>query len=49
MKGNVITHNASPRTFAEMVWDDHLAVKGEGGSADLIHIYPHLLHEVTDP
>jgi 3-isopropylmalate/(R)-2-methylmalate dehydratase large subunit len=38
-----------PRTLAEKVWDDHLVVKGENGSPDLIYIDLHLLHEVTSP
>ncbi len=38
-----------PRTLAEKVWDDHLVVKGEGGSPDLIYIDLHLVHEVTSP
>jgi 3-isopropylmalate/(R)-2-methylmalate dehydratase large subunit len=38
-----------PRTLAEKVWDDHLVVKGEDGSPDLIYIDLHLLHEVTSP
>ncbi|CAN5495625.1 3-isopropylmalate dehydratase large subunit [soil metagenome] len=40
---------ASPRTLAEKVWDDHLVVKGEGGTPDLIYIDLHLVHEVTSP
>ncbi|MHA7986916.1 3-isopropylmalate dehydratase large subunit [Rathayibacter sp. CAU 1779] len=38
-----------PRTLAEKVWDDHLVVKGEDGSPDLIYIDLHLVHEVTSP
>jgi 3-isopropylmalate/(R)-2-methylmalate dehydratase large subunit len=38
-----------PRTLAEKVWDDHVVVKGEGGSPDLIYIDLHLVHEVTSP
>ncbi|TXN30106.1 3-isopropylmalate dehydratase large subunit [Lacisediminihabitans profunda] len=38
-----------PRTLAEKVWDDHLVVKGEAGSPDLIYIDLHLVHEVTSP
>ncbi|GAA3762711.1 3-isopropylmalate dehydratase large subunit [Microbacterium kribbense] len=38
-----------PRTLADKVWDDHLVVKGEDGSPDLIYIDLHLLHEVTSP
>jgi 3-isopropylmalate/(R)-2-methylmalate dehydratase large subunit len=37
------------RTLAEKVWDDHLVVKGEDGSPDLIYIDLHLVHEVTSP
>ncbi len=40
---------AHPRTLAEKVWDDHLVVKGEGGTPDLIFIDLHLVHEVTSP
>jgi 3-isopropylmalate/(R)-2-methylmalate dehydratase large subunit len=40
---------ARPRTLAEKVWDDHLVVKGEDGSPDLIYIDLHLVHEVTSP
>jgi 3-isopropylmalate/(R)-2-methylmalate dehydratase large subunit len=40
---------AAPRTLAEKVWDDHLVVKGEGGTPDLIYIDLHLVHEVTSP
>ena len=40
---------ASPRTLAEKVWDDHLVVKGESGTPDLIYIDLHLVHEVTSP
>ena len=44
------TPNASrPRTLAEKVWDDHLVVKGEDGTPDLIYIDLHLVHEVTSP
>ncbi|MDT4900415.1 MAG: 3-isopropylmalate/(R)-2-methylmalate dehydratase large subunit [Pseudonocardiales bacterium] len=38
-----------PKTLAEKVWDDHLVVKGEDGSPDLIYIDLHLVHEVTSP
>ncbi len=38
-----------PRTLAEKVWDDHLVVKGENGSPDLLYIDLHLVHEVTSP
>ena len=37
------------RTLAEKVWDDHLVVKGEDGTPDLIYIDLHLVHEVTSP
>ena len=37
------------RTLAEKVWDDHLVVKGENGTPDLIYIDLHLVHEVTSP
>ncbi|QNG19261.1 3-isopropylmalate dehydratase large subunit [Rhodococcus triatomae] len=37
------------RTLAEKVWDDHVVVRGEGGSPDLIYIDLHLVHEVTSP
>jgi 3-isopropylmalate/(R)-2-methylmalate dehydratase large subunit len=37
------------RTLAEKVWDDHLVVKGEGGTPDLLYIDLHLVHEVTSP
>ena len=40
---------AGPRTLAEKVWDDHLVVKGEDGTPDLIYIDLHLVHEVTSP
>src|SRR6201747_1508663 len=39
----------SGKTLAEKVWDDHLVVKGEDGSPDLIYIDLHLVHEVTSP
>ncbi|HEU0206929.1 MAG TPA: 3-isopropylmalate dehydratase large subunit [Pseudolysinimonas sp.] len=38
-----------PKTLAEKVWNDHLVVKGEDGSPDLIYIDLHLVHEVTSP
>ena len=41
--------SARPRTLAQKVWDDHLVVKGEDGSPDLIYIDLHLVHEVTSP
>lgn len=37
------------RTLAEKVWDDHVVVRGEDGSPDLIYIDLHLVHEVTSP
>ena len=40
---------APPRTLAEKVWNDHLVVKGESGTPDLIYIDLHLVHEVTSP
>src|SRR6186713_1598571 len=40
---------ARPKTLAEKVWDDHLVVKGEDGTPDLIYIDLHLVHEVTSP
>ena len=43
------THRPAPRTLAEKVWDDHLVVKGEDGTPDLIYIDLHLVHEVTSP
>src|ERR1700709_2187235 len=42
------THR-TPRALAEKGWDDHLVVKGEDGSPDLIYIDLHLVHEVTSP
>ena len=44
-----MTQSPHPRTLAEKVWDDHLVVKGENGSPDLIYIDLHLIHEVTSP
>jgi len=41
--------NTKPRTLAEKVWEDHLVVKGEDGTPDLIYIDLHLVHEVTSP
>jgi 3-isopropylmalate/(R)-2-methylmalate dehydratase large subunit len=41
--------SARSRTLAEKVWDDHLVVKGEDGTPDLIYIDLHLVHEVTSP
>jgi 3-isopropylmalate/(R)-2-methylmalate dehydratase large subunit len=38
-----------PLTLAEKIWNDHLVVKGEDGSPDLIYIDLHLVHEVTSP
>ncbi len=40
---------SAPKTLAEKVWNDHLVVKGEDGSPDLIYIDLHLVHEVTSP
>ncbi|CAM3751862.1 3-isopropylmalate dehydratase large subunit [Smaragdicoccus niigatensis] len=40
---------STPRTLAEKVWDQHVVVKGENGSPDLIYIDLHLVHEVTSP
>jgi 3-isopropylmalate/(R)-2-methylmalate dehydratase large subunit len=37
------------KTLAEKVWDDHLVVKGDDGTPDLIYIDLHLIHEVTSP
>ncbi|MDQ1562781.1 MAG: 3-isopropylmalate/(R)-2-methylmalate dehydratase large subunit, partial [Actinomycetota bacterium] len=42
-------NNRTPKTLAEKVWEDHLVVKGEDGSPDLIYIDLHLVHEVTSP
>src|ERR1700709_791845 len=39
----------TPLPLAEKVWRDHLVVKGEDGSPDLIYIDLHLVHEVTSP
>ena len=41
--------NSIPKTLAEKVWEDHLVVKGENGTPDLIYIDLHLVHEVTSP
>ncbi len=38
-----------PLTLAEKVWNDHIVVKGENGSPDLLYIDLHLVHEVTSP
>jgi 3-isopropylmalate/(R)-2-methylmalate dehydratase large subunit len=43
------TPTTAPKTLAEKVWNDHLVVKGEDGSPDLIYIDLHLVHEVTSP
>ena len=43
------TPQPGPKTLAEKVWNDHLVVKGEDGSPDLIYIDLHLVHEVTSP
>jgi 3-isopropylmalate/(R)-2-methylmalate dehydratase large subunit len=40
---------SAPLTLAEKVWNDHLVVKGENGSPDLLYIDLHLVHEVTSP
>ncbi|MFM2433736.1 MAG: hypothetical protein RI974_476 [Actinomycetota bacterium] len=40
---------SEPLTLAEKVWNDHLVVKGENGSPDLLYIDLHLVHEVTSP
>ena len=40
---------SAPLTLAEKVWNDHLVVKGENGSPDLLYIDLHLAHEVTSP
>jgi 3-isopropylmalate/(R)-2-methylmalate dehydratase large subunit len=40
---------SKPLTLAEKVWNDHLVVKGENGSPDLLYIDLHLVHEVTSP
>ncbi len=40
---------STPLTLAEKVWNDHLVVKGEHGSPDLLYIDLHLVHEVTSP
>src|SRR6187549_274693 len=44
-----MSEQARPRTLAEKVWDDHLVVKGEDGTPDLLYIDLHLVHEVTSP
>ncbi len=41
--------SSAPLTLAEKVWNDHLVVKGENGSPDLLYIDLHLVHEVTSP
>jgi 3-isopropylmalate/(R)-2-methylmalate dehydratase large subunit len=43
------TRTGSGKTLAEKVWEDHLVVKGEDGSPDLVYIDLHLVHEVTSP
>jgi len=45
----VAADNGGPRTLDEKVWADHLVVKGENGTPDLIYIDLHLVHEVTSP
>lgn len=37
------------RTLYEKVWDDHVVVRGEKGTPDLLFVDLHLLHEVTSP
>ena len=49
LAGSNDTAAPRPRTLAEKVWDDHLVVKGENGSPDLLYIDLHLVHEVTSP
>ena len=44
-----MTTHDHPLTLAEKIWRDHLVVKGEDGSPDLIYIDLHLVHEVTSP
>src|ERR1700712_2803161 len=39
----------SGKTLAEKVWNDHLVVKGEDGSPDLIYIDLHLVPEAPSP
>ena len=43
------TATTRAKTLAEKVWNDHLVVRGEDGSPDLIYIDLHLVHEVTSP
>jgi 3-isopropylmalate/(R)-2-methylmalate dehydratase large subunit len=42
------TH-VTPLTLAEKIWNDHVVVRGESGSPDLVYIDLHLVHEVTSP
>jgi 3-isopropylmalate/(R)-2-methylmalate dehydratase large subunit len=37
------------KTLAEKVWDDHVVVKGEDATPDLLYIDLHLVHVVTSP
>jgi len=47
---SAVSRDASaPLTLAEKIWRDHLVVKGEDGTPDLIYIDLHLVHEVTSP
>jgi len=43
------TATPAPNTLAEKVWNDHLVVKGDDGSPDLIYIDLYLVDEVTSP
>ena len=49
MSDTVTAKKTGPKTLAEKIWNDHLVVKGEDGSPDLIYIDLHLVHEVTSP
>ena len=49
MSDTATAPSTGPKTLAEKVWNDHLVVKGEDGSPDLIYIDLHLVHEVTSP
>ncbi len=49
MSDTPIDRPRTAKTLAEKVWNDHLVVKGEHGSPDLIYIDLHLVHEVTSP
>ena len=44
-----IEETRRPRTLAQKVWDDHVAVSGGGSDPDLLYIDLHLVHEVTSP